>query len=59
MATLLHPVVTPLLSTKTVHATSTQENPSALVQSIATKIAVSSAEVSAFAAAVKTDTTTT
>lgn len=59
MAIPLHLVVTPLLSTKTVHAMSIQERPNALAQCIATKIAASSAEGSAFAVAVKTDTTTT
>jgi hypothetical protein len=59
MATLPHPVVTPLLSIKTAHAMSIQEKPSVLVQSIATRIVPSNVEASAFAVAVKIDTTTT
>jgi hypothetical protein len=59
MAILLHLVVTPMLSIKTARAMPTQEKPSALVQYIVMRIVASSVEVSAFAAAVKIDTTTT
>jgi hypothetical protein len=59
MAILPHPVVTLLQFIRTAHAISTQEKPSAFVQYIVTRIAVWSVEASAFAVAVKTDTTTT
>jgi hypothetical protein len=59
MATLPHLVVILLLSIKTVHTMSIQEKPSVLGQSIATRIVPSNVEASAFAVAVKIDTTTT
>jgi hypothetical protein len=58
-AILPHPVVTPLQFIRTVRVISTKEKPSALAQCIVMRIAVSSVEASAFAVAVKTDTTTT